>query len=45
MKTKILWRNGSHKLVIIPEKCLIYEVKFSMYDAIYIGNTQNTLRK
>ena len=26
-------------------KCLIYEVKFSMYDDIYIGNTQQTLKK
>ena len=26
-------------------KCLIYEVKFSMCDAIYIGNTQNTFQK
>ena len=26
-------------------KCIIYEVKFSMCDAIYIGNTQQTLKK
>ena len=25
-------------------KCLIYEVKYSMYDGIYIGNTQQTLK-
>ena len=26
-------------------KCLIYETKFSLSDAIYIGNTQQTFRK
>ena len=26
-------------------KCIIYEVEFSLYDAIYIGNTQQTLKK
>ena len=26
-------------------KCIIYEVKFSMCDAIYIGNTQQTFKK
>ena len=26
-------------------KCLIYEVKLSMCDAIYIGNTHNTFKK
>ena len=27
------------------EKCLIYEVKISMCEDIYIGNTQQTFRK
>ena len=26
-------------------KCIIYKVKFSMCDAIYIGNTHQTLKK
>ena len=26
-------------------KCLIYEVKFSICDAMYVGNTQHTLKK
>ena len=26
-------------------KCIIYKVEFSMCDAIYIGNTQQTLKK
>ena len=29
----------------LRSKCLIYEVKCSMCDAIYIGNTQQTLNK
>ena len=29
----------------IPEKCLIYEVKSSMFDAIYIGKNQHTFKK
>ena len=26
-------------------KCIIYQVEFSMCDAIYIGNTQQTFKK
>ena len=34
-----------HLLRRIPKKCFIYEVKCSMCDAIYIGNTQHTFKK
>ena len=29
----------------LQNKCLVYEVKFLMFDAIYIGNTQQILKK
>ena len=29
----------------MPEKCLIYEVKCTLCDAAYIGNTQQTFKK
>ena len=29
----------------MPEKCVIYEVKYSMFEAIYIGNNHQTSKK